>query len=216
MKIRLLSVTALAALFFAGNASAALVITEVMSSSGATANTADWFELTNTGASAVDITGYKMDDNSFAIGSAVALSGITSIGAGESVVFIEGTSSTAASFKTLWSLGSGVQVGYYSGSGVSLSSSGDGVIVFDGSGTEVNRVTFGAATTGSSFYYNGASALTDISLAGQRGAYTSSGDTASPGVYVTAVPEPSTYGLIGAGALAGVAFVRRRRAGLVR
>jgi hypothetical protein len=28
---------------------------------------------------------------------------------------------------------------------------------------------------------------------------------------ITAVPEPSTYGLIGAGALAGVAFVRRRR-----
>ena len=28
---------------------------------------------------------------------------------------------------------------------------------------------------------------------------------------VTAVPEPSTYGLIGAGALAGFAFVRRRR-----
>ncbi len=28
---------------------------------------------------------------------------------------------------------------------------------------------------------------------------------------ITAVPEPSTYGMLGAGALAGVAFVRRRK-----
>src|SRR4051812_36455368 len=62
----------------AASAHGALVITEVMSSSG-TGGTSDWFEVTNTGPAAVDITGYKMDDNSFGNPSTapVPLSGIT-------------------------------------------------------------------------------------------------------------------------------------------
>ena len=62
-------------------AHAGIVITEVMSSSG-TGGTTDWFELTNDGSSAVSLTGWKMDDGSFNINAAVALSGITSLGAG--------------------------------------------------------------------------------------------------------------------------------------
>ena len=50
---------------------------------------ADWFEVTNTGTTAVDITGWKIDDNSNAFGSAVALRGVTSIAAGKSAVFFE-------------------------------------------------------------------------------------------------------------------------------
>ena len=38
-------------------------ITEVMSSGG----TSDWFELTNFGTTAVDITGWKVDDSSFGL-----------------------------------------------------------------------------------------------------------------------------------------------------
>lgn len=60
-------------------------ITEVMSNGGPT----DWFELTNFGSSTVDITGWKMDDNSFAFANSVLLNGITSIATGERVIFGE-------------------------------------------------------------------------------------------------------------------------------
>ncbi len=172
-----------------------LRITEVMSSSG-TGGTADWFELSNVGDAAADITGYKMDDNSFAIGSAVALNGVTSIAAGESVIFAESTTDYLAFFNTFWGK-SLTKVGYYSGSGTSLGSGGDGVAVFDSSGTEVNRVSFGAATTGTSFYwiYDATGALIStatgtLSSAGSLGAATTSGsptNTGSPGTKATAL-----------------------------
>ena len=134
-------------------AHAGIVITEVMSSSG-TGGTPDWFELTNDGSSAVSLTGWKMDDGSFNINAAVALSGISSIGAGESVIFIESAAGAGvASFRTFWGGLTNVQVGYYSGSGVSLSSGGDGVCVFNDLSVNVNQVSFGAATTGSSFFW---------------------------------------------------------------
>ena len=96
--------------------------------------------------------------------AAVPLVGVTSIAPGESVVFFEatnievsgGTAGTTAttSFRNFWGGLAGVQVGYYNGSGIGLSSSGDGVVVFNSSGTEISqRVSFSAATTGSSFYY---------------------------------------------------------------
>ncbi len=134
-------------------AHAGIVITEVMSSSG-TNGTPDWFEVTNDGSSAVSLTGWKMDDGSFNIAAAVALSGITSIGAGESVIFIESAAGAGvASFRTFWGGLTNVQVGYYSGSGVSLSSGGDGVCLFNNLSVNVNQVSFGAATTGSSFFW---------------------------------------------------------------
>ena len=56
--------------------------------------TADWWEITNTGPSEVDLTGYKFDDSSFAVPNAVPLLGVSTISAGEAVVFLE--SSNAA------------------------------------------------------------------------------------------------------------------------
>ena len=47
-------------------------------SSGSSPVADDWFELTNTGSSAVNITGWKMDDNSHAIASAVPMFGVSS------------------------------------------------------------------------------------------------------------------------------------------
>jgi hypothetical protein len=134
-------------------AHAGIVITEVMSSSG-TNGTPDWFEVTNDGSSAVSLTGWKMDDGSFNIAAAVALSGITSIGAGESVIFIESAAGAGvASFRTFWGGLTNVQVGYYSGSGIGFSSGGDGVCLFNNLSVNVNQVSFGAATTGSSFFW---------------------------------------------------------------
>jgi uncharacterized protein YjiK len=124
-------------------------------------DTADWFEVTNYGDTAADITNYRMDDNSYAVGTSVALLGVTSIAPGESVVFIEGDSTVASTFKTNWSLTT-TQVGYYSGSGIGLSSGGDGITLFTdtslNSGTELPgpfsgniRVSFVAAVAGTSF-----------------------------------------------------------------
>ncbi|MFN9961452.1 MAG: lamin tail domain-containing protein, partial [bacterium] len=101
---------ALGALAVATSASASIRITEAMSSSG-TGGTADWFEVTNYGSSAVDISGWRMDDSSFAFANSVLLSGITSIAAGQSVIFIEGASADVAGFASFWGGLSGVSVG---------------------------------------------------------------------------------------------------------
>jgi hypothetical protein len=139
--MKTVSLLSIAAAAIAANVSVANIrITEVMSSSnGGGTPTPDFFEITNYGSSAVTLTGWKMDDNSFAIGSAVALSGITSIGAGETVVFIESAAGAAvSSFRSFWGGLAGVQVGYYSGSGVSLSSNG----LVSTVGTIGSQVTF--------------------------------------------------------------------------
>lgn len=135
---------------FSSTLQSQLRITEVMSSGG----TSDWFELTNYGSTAIDVTGWKVDDNSFNFATAVLLNGVTSIAPNERVIFCENANAAyAATFRTFWGLAADVQVGTYTGSGIGLSSSGDGVIVFDASGIEVWRVSFGAATAGSSFYW---------------------------------------------------------------
>lgn len=203
------SVAAVAALSaLAAAASGQIRITEAMSSSQVTP---DWVELTNLGASAVDISGWRLDDSSFSTAVSVALNGITTIAPGESVVFIESAAGAGiADFRAFWGDLASVQIGFYSGSGVGLSSGGDAVVIFDGSNTEINRVTFGAASGGISFGYNPLTAtFGDLSEVGLFGARVSAGSTpianfASPG----AIPTPAAAGLLG---LAGLVAGRRRR-----
>lgn len=197
-------------------------ITEVMSSSGTVTGqqTPDWFEITNFGNSAQSLSGWKMDDNSFNILNSVNLIGVTSIGAGESVVFIEdSTGANVTNFRNYWGGLAGIQVGYYGGSGVGLSSASDGVVVFDGT-NEMNRVSFGAATTGFSFNfgYDGsgvlntsANALSAIGMFGVTTVTSTYGtgttafsNTGSPGV----VPEPSSASLMLLG-FSGLLALRR-------
>jgi hypothetical protein len=125
-----------------------LRITEVMSNG----STMDWFELTNISNQSIDIAGYRFDDNSFSFASSVPLNGITTLAPGERVFFIEGNNSMIQSFVSFWGL-SNIQVGNYVGSNLGFSTAGDGVIIFDASGLEVTRVSFGAATAGKSFYW---------------------------------------------------------------
>ncbi len=203
--------------FVASAAHANIRITEVMSSSnGNGVPTPDWFEITNYGSSAVDLTGWRMDDGSVNFAASVALSGVSSIGAGQSIIFIESAAGAGlASFNTFWGL-SGVSVGYYSGSGVGLSSGGDGVSLFDTSGALVNSVTFGAATSGSSFFYGYDSAgaidpsynglISTVGTIGTQVTYASGGDTGSIGSAL-GVPAPGAIALLGLAGLAG----RRRR-----
>lgn len=104
---------ALSGLLYSAQATANLVITEAMSKGS---GTSDWFELTNTGTSTVSLTGFKMDDNSFAFVSAVPLLGIDSIAPGESVIFVE---SPSATFSTVWgSAFPNLRVGTYTGNEV--------------------------------------------------------------------------------------------------
>jgi len=204
-----------------------LRITEAMSNG----DIMDWFEITNLGNSAYDLANHRMDDNSFLIANSIPLVGISSIGAGESVIFIESAAgASVAAFKTNWGLGASVQVGYYSGSGVSLSSSGDGVTLFSNtaanSGTELPgpfgtssnliRVSFGAATPGSSFYWSYDSAGASTSSA--TGVIT---DANAPGNLITwnnvatamnatpgTIPEPSSASLLMLGGLGLIALRR--------
>lgn len=152
MKIRLLPAVAalVAAVTIQAHATPILCITEVMSNG----DTWDWFELTNYGTSPADITGFRMDDDSFNFSASVALHGVTIIEPGESVIFIEGNSSAVATFRSNWSVPD-MKVGYYSGSGVGFSSGGDGVVVFTSGGAEIApRVSFGASTSGTAFYWS--------------------------------------------------------------
>ena len=200
-----------------------LRITEAMSSGN---GTVDWFEVTNYGLSDVSITGWKMDDSSFSSGSSVALSGVSSISSGQSVIFLESSSAETAisTFRTIWgSNATSLIIGSYTGSGVGLSSSGDGLVLFNSTGVEMTpRVTFGAATTGSSFYYsydsngdpttspNANAILSTASLSNGQNTYTSSFNTGSPGTAMNAVPEPQTYILFGIGAASLLWRMRRR------
>jgi Lamin Tail Domain len=200
-----------------------LFITEVHS--GGNSNStygADWFELTNTGAASLDITGWKVDDNSNAFANALDLRGIASIAPGESVVFIEsnadGTNDATrlASLTAAW-FGSNIpanfKLGYYGGSGIGLSGTSDAVNIYDASGTLITNVTFGLATTGVTFD-NAAGvtggAISPLSVAGVNGAFPSvtGGEIGSPGF--TAVPEPGSYAILVAGTLVALVVSRRR------
>ena len=206
-----------------GAASAAIVITEVAPTGSSASYAADWFEVTNTGTSAVDLTGWKMDDNSNSFAAAVALRGIGSIAAGQSVIFIEGNATGSndatlnASFKAAWfgsTVPAGLVVANYGGSGVGLGASGDAVNLFDANGTLMAHVDFGTATAGVSFD-NAAglnnTTLTQLSVAGFNGAFVSASglETGSPGV-TAAVPEPQAWALL-LGGLLGVGLKLRRQ-----
>jgi len=206
MAIRLFAAVAAASL--ASVSLANIVITEAHSTGSSGSVGSDWFEITNSGAISVDITGWRVDDNSNAFGSSLLLNGVTTIGPGESVVFIESAAgANIPAFRTLWGQLDLVQVGFYSGSGIGLSSSGDGLNIFDGTGVVVNAASFGAATQGVSFGFDpGTGIFGAPSVVGINGARLSASgtDVGSPG----AIPAPAGAALLG---LAGIAAGRRRR-----
>ena len=190
---------------FAGTAAASggIIVSEAVSwGNGGPSYDADWFEITNTSASAVDISGWRFDDNSNSFASSVALMGVTSIAPGESVVFVEGTTSTATTFVGAWfgvTAPAGFQIGTYSGSGISFGNGGDAVNIFDAGGTLRANITFGAGTNFRSFdnaagVDNGA--VSTLSTAGVNGAFSvvDNGNTtiASPGSIANAPGTTTT------------------------
>lgn len=213
----------LTALLFSATAATAQVrITEVAPwSSGNSEVGADWFELTNFGSSAVDITGWKVDDSSASFGASLALNGVTSIGAGQSVIFIESTGAANDLFRSNW-FGSasyaGVVIGNYSGSGIGLSTGGDAVNIYNAGGVLQASVSFGESDASSPFQTFDNSVglnnvtLSPLSVVGTHGAYlTANGfEIGSPSL----VPEPETYAMLlaGLGLLGSIARRRRNNA----
>ncbi len=178
----------------------------------------DWFELTNFGSTAVNISGWTMDDNSNGTAK-VALTGITSIAAGESVIFTE--NAATASFLSTW-FGSkapaNLQIGNYTGSGVGLGQTGDAVNIFNASGVLQANVVFGAADATSPYqtFDNAAglnnTTISQLSVVGVNGAFVAANDAVeigSPG-RISAVPEPEGVALVLA-ALGVVGLVARKR-----
>lgn len=177
---------------------ASLVISEVAPWSSGSAVGSDWFEVTNTGALAIDIAGWKVDDGSSSFAAAAVLTGVSTIAPGESAIFLETptAATTKEAFLAHW-FGSarpaGLQVGAYSGGDLGLSTGGDGVSLFDATGALRARVSFGASVANPSRSFdNGVGsndvAVTTLSSVGVRGAFTAAADAtriASPGVVAT-------------------------------
>jgi len=168
--------------------SAQLRITEVMSGSlhSSTAANGDWFEITNTGATAVNIGGYSFDDDSPIPGSAGQVFPAYAIPAGASVIVLREVGATE--FRSLWNLPANVKI--FTEAEVpnfpGLSGNGDSVFLFDSGNSVVNEFSFGLATTGASFarFTTGNSVPGGLSVNGLFGAYLSndsSEDVGSPG-----------------------------------
>ena len=185
--------------------STSIFVTEVAPwSSGNSLVAADWFELTNTGSSAVNIAGWKFDDSSNLFSSSVFLSGITTINAGESVIFIEGATPNPT-FLTNWfgaNPPANLKIGNYSGSGIGLSTSGDAVNIFNAAGVIQASVTFGASPAASPFTtFDNAALLQNAAIAtqsavGVNGAFSvinnlSVTEVGSPGAIANPIVPPS-------------------------
>lgn len=198
-------------LALASAASANVRITEYMYSGTGP----EFVEFTNTGAAAVDFTGWSYDDVSGVAGS-VSLSGFGVVAPGESVILTEGT---AAQFTTDWAL-SGVKV---IGDNTQNLGRSDAINIYNASNVLVDQLVFGdqalpgtirtqnfsgwAIVSGPGPFGNINNAWVLSAVGDAQGSYASAnGDVGSPGRYV--VPEPATLGLIGG--MTCVALRRRR------
>jgi len=178
-----------------------VAITEVDPTGSSSAGyAADWWELTNTGSTVANLSGWKMDDNSEEFAKAVSLEGVSTVAPGETVLFLEiepDKESTekekVAKFKSAWfgsSVPAGLRFGTYHGDAVGLSSGGDQVNLFNRIGEAITGVAFGPATSGVSFDNSaGAGGTTTpppsiiaVSKIGINGAFkNAAGEIASPG-----------------------------------
>ena len=175
-----------------------LVITEVMARSGYDGNVApaldgDWWELTNTGALAVDLSGYQWDDEPTPLTPSISTfpAGI-SIGAGETIIILQEDVASIPAWKSAWGLGAGVQVlsrelFTVGESFSSFSANGDEVNLYEPGGDLIASVEFGPTVTGRTkvFLRDGSPIYGLNSISGEHGAANSGSgsgpDVGSPG-----------------------------------
>lgn len=214
MKKSLIGVFITLSILANSQANAAIEITEVAPwSSGNSPIGEDWFELTNTGNTAIDISGWSWDDDSNNPGTSLLL-GVSNIAVGQSVVFVDGngTPESTLAFIDNWFNGtapSNFVIGYYDGPG--LSTSGDTIYVYDANNITQAQLTFGRSPTGPYQTFENVDGLS-LSQIGVNGAFvaaSSSLEIGSPGV-IAAIPEPQSYALILAG-LGILGFASRKQ-----
>jgi hypothetical protein len=177
-----------------------LVITEVCSSESTNGNPGghnDWWELSNLDTFTVDLYHYQFDDNSALRAAAFTITNHIFIVPGESIVFVESMSSN--SFRRWWgpaNLKPNLQIIRYEGPNLSLSSLGDGLVLWNPGAVDdadiLTAAPFGTATAGVTFGYNpNTDTFGDLSVLGVFGAFQAmeSDDIGSPG-YLRTPPEP--------------------------
>jgi len=196
----------------------------------------EFFELTNFGPTAIDLTGWVYDDDSRlstvdplvptggSTGGA-SLSALGLLAPGESAIVTE---ANAATFRSQWSLAAAVKV---LGGITNNMGRNDEINIFDGAGALVARLTYGdqnqpgtVRTLGISGNPGSNAVLLGTTAAGwvlsstgdAFGSYASSaGDVGNPGIYAP-IPEPAEVALMLAGLAVLGAAARARRAGAPR
>ncbi|MEK7952078.1 lamin tail domain-containing protein [Luteolibacter soli] len=177
----------------------AIKVTEILSSSAHTTGTinGDWWELTNTAATPIDLSGFSWDDNHNVSAQAVFPAFV--LAAGESIVILdEDDEDEAALFRVAWNLPASVRIltreDFHLPDGFQGLGNGDSVIVYIPSGTETARANYLAHQAGKSraWFRNGDAVPGGYSQLGKYGAVLSSpnpGDLGSPGF---AAADPAT------------------------
>ncbi len=232
-KIVCLTVLAVSALLVQGTASAqSLLVTEINSNAAG----GDFFEITNFGTTTINLysggTPASWDDNSYQPGSVLLPLG-ASIAPNESIIFLADSSDTET-FRALWNLSASVQIfGDSTGTGLG---GNDAVTLYSPTGSVLATLSYAA---GGFTRSNGTLSLGGHSGVSAGGATSqtliwdpTSGTTAATARYTFAngssfgtfangsgavgspgaIPEPSTYALIGLGLAAVLMWARRRPA----
>jgi len=205
-------------------ASAAVQITEFCSNSGS--GKYEFVEFTNTGTTAVNMSGWSEDDGTrVANKSGHSLSAFGTLQAGESAIFTE---ASVNDFKIYWwgSVAAAPAnlkiIGPYTND--NLSSSGDEVNLYDSTATLVDRLTYGGSNGGpasgitrnapAGYVVNSNlnTTFVDSQIGDVYGSFAAAGNSSlvgNPGTYTpVAAPEPATIGVL---ALSGLALIARRR-----
>ena len=120
----------------------------------------DWWEITSFSPVPISLSGWRFDDNSASLGSALLIADTNLvILPGESIVFVERL--TPDQFRTWWgtnNLPTGLKIVTYTGSGIGLSSGGDALRLWNATATAnadtIDGVDFPAGDPGISFNFN--------------------------------------------------------------
>lgn len=203
---------ALCAGAIAGQSLGAIRITEWMYN-GAGGTNREYFEITNIGGAAIDLTGWSFDDNTRTAGS-LSLSGLGVLAVGQSAIVCE---QTEAAFRTAWGLSAAIKI---LGGNTQNLGRADEINIYDAGNNLIDRLTYDDQTLGGhrtqgisdniKFAKLGlndpASGVASVSGDSWGSTTSASGDVGNPGTYVD-IPAPGALSL----AITGAALLRRRR-----